>query len=97
LKSLAADDVYVIKGVAGRMLWRVVSTYVEEHRDEFSNKESRLVQNIGLPAIKDNLEARLIALRKRLEERKAGLSLEKAGRGRFRLQVDRELLLQRLD
>jgi hypothetical protein len=95
--SVFVGDEYLIKGVAGRILWRVVSTYVEEQREEFSNKEIRLDQNIGLPAIKDNLEARLIALRKRLGERNTGLSLEKTGRGRFRLQVERELILQHMD
>jgi len=93
--SVFVDDEYIIKGTAGRILWRVLNTYVEEQRDEFSNKEIRLDQGIGLPALKDNLEARLIALRKRLQERDAGLRIDKTGRGKFRLHVDRALLLER--
>jgi hypothetical protein len=93
--SIFVDDDYLIKGVAGRILWRVLSNYASDQRDEFSSKEIRLDPDIGLPAIKDNLEARLIALRKRLQERTGALGIEKTGRGRFRLEVRRELLLER--
>jgi hypothetical protein len=31
--SVFVDDEYLIKGVAGRILWRVVTTYVAEQRD----------------------------------------------------------------
>jgi hypothetical protein len=41
------------------------------------------------------LEARLIALRKRLLERTSALHIEKTGSRRFRLDVSRELLLGR--
>jgi adenylate cyclase len=95
--SVFVDDAYLIKGVAGRVLWRVLSTYVEEHRDEFSNREIRLDAQVGLPALNDNLEARLIALRRRLEERCTPLRIERIERGRFRLEVDRELILERRD
>jgi adenylate cyclase len=94
--SVFIDDEYLIKGVAGRILWRVLSNYTAAHRDEFSSKEIRLDPEIGLPALKDNLEARLIALRKRLQERTSTLRIEKTGRGRFRLEVSRELSLERL-
>ena len=94
--SVFFDDEYLIKGVAGRVLWRVLSAYVNEQRDEFSNKEIRLASDIGLPAFRDNLEARLITLRRRLAERGASVRLERAGRGRFRIEVERELLLERL-
>jgi adenylate cyclase len=93
--SIFVDDEYLIKGVAGRILWRVLSNFQLDHRDEFSSKEIRLDPDVGLPAIKDNLEARLIALRKRLQERTTALRIEKNGRGRFRLEVARELLLER--
>lgn len=93
--SIFVDDEYLIKGVAGRILWRVLSNYSRENRDEFSSKEIRLDPEVGLPELKDNLEARLIALRKRLEERTAHLRVEKTGRGRFRLRVARELVLER--
>jgi putative methionine-R-sulfoxide reductase with GAF domain len=94
--SVFVDDQYLIKGVAGRVLWRVLNNYANEHRDEFSSKEIRLDPDVGLPALKDNLEARLIALRMRLHERTTALRIEKPGRGRFRLEVARELALERL-
>jgi hypothetical protein len=93
--SIFVDDEYLIKGVAGRILWRVLTNYSTEHRDEFSSKEIRLDPSVGLPALKDNLETRLIALRKRLDERGCPLKLEKTGRGRFRIEVARELVLER--
>lgn len=93
--SIFLDEEYLIKGVAGRILWRVLSNYVSDERDEFSSKEIRLDPEVGLPAIKDNLEARLIALRKRLLERTTALRIEKTARGRFRLEVSRELVLER--
>lgn len=40
--SVLIDDEYLIKGVAGRILWRILSQCVERHRVDFSNKEIRL-------------------------------------------------------
>lgn len=93
--SVFVDDDYLIKGVAGRILWRVLSNYVNDHRDEFSSKEIRLDSEVGLPALKDNLETRLIALRRRLDERGGLIRIEKTGRGRFRVELSRELVLER--
>ncbi len=91
--SVFIDNEYLIKGVAGGILWRLLQMYRDEQRVEFSNKEMRLDQSLDLPDIKDNLEARLILLRKRLEERSADLRIEKVARGRFRLVVTRPVAL----
>ena len=91
--SVFLDNEYLIKGVAGGILWRLLRNYDEHGRVEFSNREIRLDQTLELPDIKDNLEARLILLRKRLEERCPYLKIEKSARGRFRLRVDRPLKL----
>jgi putative methionine-R-sulfoxide reductase with GAF domain len=91
--SVFLDNEYLIKGVAGGILWRLLRNYDESGRVEFSNREIRLDQTLDLPDIKDNLEARLILLRKRLEERCDYLRIEKTARGRFRLQVERPLEL----
>ena len=75
--------------LAGRFL----KAFQDEHRSEFSNKEFRLDQTLDLPGIKDNLEARLILLRKRLDERSGAIRIEKVSRGRFRLAVEKPLNL----
>jgi adenylate cyclase len=94
--SVFADNEYVIKGVAGRILWRLLHTYAEERRVEFTNKEIRLDPYLDLPDIKDNLEARLILLRRRLEERCGFLHIQNTGRGKFRLDVERAFELREI-
>jgi putative methionine-R-sulfoxide reductase with GAF domain len=95
--SVFLDNDYLIKGVAGGILWRLLRNYDEHGRVEFSNREIRLDQTLDLPDIKDNLEARLILLRKRLEERCDYLRIEKTARGRFRLDVDRPVRLVQVE
>lgn len=92
--SIFLDGDYLIKGVAGSILWALVQDYVERGRVDFSNRELRLDPRIRLPDLSDNLEARLLLLARRLEERQACLRIEKSGRGRFRLCVSQPLSLQ---
>ena len=91
--SVFLGEEYLIKGVAGAIFWSLAQDYVNAGRTLFSNRELRLDPRIRLPELSDNLEARLILLQKRLDERSAGVRLEKAGRGRFRLAVARTLQL----
>jgi hypothetical protein len=91
--SVFLGDDYLIKGVAGAILWKLLRDYTQEGRTEFTNRELRLDPSIRLPDITDNLEARLILLQRRLGERTAFLALEKTGRGRFRFRVGRPVEL----
>jgi adenylate cyclase len=89
---LAAGE-YVIRGAAGRILWRMLSDFLEHGRVAFTNRELRLDERLGLPAGADNLEARLLVLRKRLAAADLGIELVRVGRGRLELRVTRALTL----
>jgi putative methionine-R-sulfoxide reductase with GAF domain len=91
--SIFIDDDYLIKGVAGAIFWKLLRDHVQTQRSEFCNKELRLDPTLGLPDITDNLEARLILLERRLSERRAPMRIEKTGRGRFRMRVERPFKL----
>lgn len=90
--SVFFGDDYLIKGVAGAILWALLRDH-QAGRSSFANRELRLDPRIRLPDISDNLEARLILLQRRLLEREACVRIEKTGRGRFRLCVARPLQL----
>jgi hypothetical protein len=89
--ALIAD--YVIKGVPGRILWKLVNEYATAGRTAFTNRELRLDERLGLPAGNDNLEARLLVLRKRLAAAGCGIELDRVGRGRLELRLARPLTL----
>ena len=91
--SVFVDQDYLIKGVAGAILWRLLRCWQEQGRQDFSNRELRLDASLGLPDVTDNLEARLILLHKRLAERATPIQIIKTGRGRFRLVVQAPLIL----
>jgi len=91
--SVFINDTYLIKGVAGAILWKLLKDYTQHGRTEFSNRELRLDASIGLPDVTDNLEARLVLLQRRLVEHSPHIRIEKTGRGRFRLAVLRPVEL----
>jgi adenylate cyclase len=87
--SIFIDDQYLIKGVPGRILLKILSVYERDGRVDFTNKELRVDDTLRLGGFRDNLDARLILLRRRLEERSDAIRLIKTGRGRFRLELRR--------
>lgn len=91
--SVFLGDSYLIKGVAGAILCKLLRDHLDTGRTEFSNRELRLDTSLGLPEICDNLEARLLLLQRRLAEHGPALRIDKTGRGRFRLVLTRPVQL----
>jgi adenylate cyclase len=92
--SILLDNDYLIKGIAGRIFWKLVRDYCRTGRTDFTNKEIRRDASLQLPDFKDNLESRLILLRRRLQDQCSFLNLLQTGRGQFRLEVQRRLTLE---
>jgi adenylate cyclase len=85
--SVFIDDEYVIKGVPGRLLMFFLESCDRDGRRDFTNRELRMSPALRLPEIKDNLETRLLLLRRRLEEKASPVRLVRSGRGRVTLEM----------
>jgi adenylate cyclase len=92
--SVFVDGEYLIKGVSGRLLVHLLGLHLREGRADFTNREMRLSDELRLPDFKDNLETRLLLLRRRLEEKAAPIRLLKTGRGKLRLEIAGPALLE---
>lgn len=92
--SVFIDDSYLIKGVAGAILWKLLRDYTDSGRTEFSNRELRSDPSIRLPEYSENLEARLVLLKRRLLDQSKDIAIVPVARGRFALRVTRPLRLE---
>ncbi|MBS7544003.1 GAF domain-containing protein [Ancylobacter oerskovii] len=91
--SVFVDGTYIVKGVAGALLCLMLQWHLKDGRDAFTNREMRLALGGRTPEIKDNLETRLLLLRRRLEEKQAPIQIVRIGRGRVRLQAGGRLTI----
>lgn len=88
--SILVGNDYLIKGIVGRIFGKLVRDYSRTGRTDFTNKEIRRDARLQLPDVKDNLETRLILVRRRF----SFLRLVQTGRGQFQLEVQRRLTLE---
>lgn len=91
--SVFLGDDYLIRGVAGRALWSMLKRLQATGSNEVTLKELRLDKSLELPGFRDNLDTRVILLKRRLEERDAPIRVDRPGRGRFTLQTPADFTL----
>lgn len=94
--SVFIDGAYLVRGVPGRLLLHMLAVHLRAGRCEFSNRELRADRSLGLPGLKDNLETRLLLLRRRLEDKAAPVRLVRPARGLVRIELRARPIIRRV-